>query len=126
MEATSDRVFVDVTPDYILDLGKDQTTVHRQIRVGIYLGKWLKVSGLVRNVTAIPSQSGIVTISLGDNRGIDLYFNMTWIDRVQLLKVGQNISAIGEIDQIRRTEIVLQNCELTEAGRNKYRRVAAK
>ena len=113
--STSDRIFVQETPEYFFELVKDHTAVQRQKITEIYIGKWLKVSGSVRNVQAVSyPQRMVVTISIEGIRGISLWFNARWSDRIGLLRIGQNISAIGQISEIGGIDIDLQNCELTE------------
>jgi hypothetical protein len=110
----SDRVVVDVTPQYLLSLGEGRTSVERDRITGIYFNKWLKVSGPVRNVNAIGHNTIIVSVTMDYMKEISLRFNAQWYDRVAILRIGQNIAAIGQIKEIYQTEIDLENCELTE------------
>jgi hypothetical protein len=52
LPVASDQVVVDATPEDLLSLGKDRTTLERNKITKSYIDKWLKVSGQVSNVTA--------------------------------------------------------------------------
>jgi hypothetical protein len=41
---SNERVFLDVTPDYLLDLTQDQTTIYIDKIAEMYTNKWLKVN----------------------------------------------------------------------------------
>ena len=113
LPVTPDRAFVDVTPEYLLSFGKDRTVIERNRITGIYLDKWLKVSGPVKNVN-VYGPGTIVRVSIDNMQEIALRFNAQWYDQTAILRVGQNIAAIGQIQEIYLTEIELANCELTE------------
>jgi hypothetical protein len=116
LPVTSNRVFVDATPEELLSLGKDRTTLDRDKLTKIYIDKWLKLSGPVRNVSAY-GQGAVVTVTIGDKQQeVELLFNAQWFDRVAILMIGKNITAIGQIKTIYRMSIELKNCELMELG----------
>jgi hypothetical protein len=70
----------------------------------------------VRNVSAY-GQGAVVTVTIGDKQQeVELLFNAQWFDRVAILMIGKNITAIGQINTIYRMSIELKNCELMELG----------
>jgi hypothetical protein len=112
----SERVFVEEAPEELLALGKDLTSLQRDKITEIYIGKWLRVSNPVRNVTSY-RHGAIVTVNIGNTQQqIELLFNAQWFDRVSLLMVGRNVTAIGQIQKIYRTSIELKNCELMDSS----------
>jgi hypothetical protein len=114
LPVAAERVLVDSTPEYLLSLGNGRTTIERNRITGVYLGKWLNVSGAVKNVNAAAGHGAIVRISIDNTKEIALLFNAQWYDRVTILRIGQNIAAIGQIKEIYLTEVELANCELME------------
>jgi hypothetical protein len=114
----SNHVLIDATPEELLSLGKDRTTLERNKITKAYIGNWLKVSGQVSDVMAY-NRNAVVTVTMGDTQQqIELVFNAKWFERVTILMIGKNITAIGQILAIYRKSIELQNCELMESGAN--------
>jgi hypothetical protein len=111
-EAPADRIFVDTTSKFLFDLVKGQTHFQRKKITEIYMGKWLKVSGPVSNVQALSSGRSVVSVGLDDVRQLSLWFDTKWSERVGLLMMGQNVSAIGKINNISGIEIEMEDCEL--------------
>jgi hypothetical protein len=112
----SERVFVQETPEYLVSLGKGMTSVQREQATAIYIGKWLKVSAPIKNVSNLTSQM-VVMAELGDAaefHDFQMFFEPKWSPRLSLLRRGQTISAIGKIYTITGMDIVLRNCELTD------------
>jgi hypothetical protein len=111
----SERVFVEETPEYLLSLGKDMTSVQREQVVAIYIGKWMKISSPVRNVSSLDARGMFVMsdIDRSQLQSIQMFFDPKWSNRLTLLRRGQNISAVGQIYSISVLDIILRNCELT-------------
>jgi len=112
---STDRVVVDVTPEYLGKLCKGLTTVQAQKSVELYIGKWMRVSGTVRNVRANDS---LVAVELKTNRGYDItaYFReKTMFDHISVLRLGNQIGVLGEIDSVATYGISLEKCELINA-----------
>lgn len=113
---SSERVFVEETPEYLMGLASGLTAVQFKQATAIYINKWLKVSGPVANVSeGVAGDTMFVTVNTGNSDMIRMYFKRRWWDRLALHRVGQSFSAIGQINQINRLDIVLENCELTSA-----------
>jgi hypothetical protein len=49
------KIFVEVSPSYLMDLYKDRTSVQGDALFAAYIGKWMTVSGNVRDVSLIDS-----------------------------------------------------------------------
>jgi hypothetical protein len=49
-DSIEERVFVDVTPSYLTGLLKDRLEIHGKKLVEPYIGKWLSVTGAVKDV----------------------------------------------------------------------------
>lgn len=113
--APSDRVFINDTPEHLMALGKDHTSIIRDKVTEIYFHKWLNISGKVKNVIADGSGGSLVMVSFNDGNAMQhvlLWFNEQWYDRASMLRIDQNISAIGRIRKIGHQDIELDNCEL--------------
>jgi hypothetical protein len=52
-DATTDRIFVSesITPEYLIDFFKEHTAVQAAKLTEVYIGKWMKVTGSVQEVT---------------------------------------------------------------------------
>lgn len=110
--SSSERIFIDDTPETILKLTDGLTTVQRNKFAEIYIGKWMKVTGPVRNVMPSRKDEKIVTVSFGLAKSVSLRFDRQWSDRVAMLRVKQTISAIGKVKEISVLDIDLVECEL--------------
>jgi hypothetical protein len=100
------RVFVTVTASYLWHLHDGHTSAETQRLVAPYLGKWLKYSAPVHDVTTdglLLFKGGVVFCRLGDERAIE---------RVTKLPRRARISAAGRINSIDQFGIYLENCEL--------------
>ena len=80
-----------------------KTTHQQRLIVAPYLGKWIKVSGTVRNVT--PSDYGGWSVSLAeDDRQIaettQIQFRIDQIPFLETLSAGDRIAALGKIDRV--------------------------
>jgi hypothetical protein len=119
-----ERVFVGpgVTPEYLFGLYEGKTDMQAQKAADLFLGKWMPISGPLRNIGAWHEAGSYcqVTVELGDApiffmKSLYLYFrDKRWVDRLSVLAAGDLISVHGRIDRISRFEIQLQDCELED------------
>jgi hypothetical protein len=111
------RTFVDVTPEYLTGLFKEHTSIQAAKLVEAFIGKWIRLEGSLRDVTAISEDKALVyftseTFEYGTN--VVMYFNdkATIENRLRVLKKGDQIAVIGQIQYIISMEVGLENCEL--------------
>lgn len=129
LQAT-ERIVVDVTPEYLVGLFKDYTSVQADKLAAPYLGKWIEISGPLGDVfPRKPAGGGRYTLSvffadrgIGFNKSyVFLQCDEAWLDRLTILPRGSNIKILGLIEKISRVEIRLGNCELVDSMRPSIR-----
>ena len=108
------RIFVgsNVTPAYLVGLLKQGTVIRAVKQTESYIGKWMKLSGILDDVLPAGGQVMVTfktNLSLHD---VIMYFNVTWIDRLSILSKGDKITVLGKIDKINVISVYLENCEL--------------
>lgn len=111
---------MDVTPRYLTDFYTDRMDFEGAALVKRYLGKWMRLSGPLRNVSDhddIPGHRwlGVFMQWPPGNPSVSMFFNNPrWFDRLLVLKRGDPISVLGRIQKIDRDSMVLEDCELVE------------
>jgi hypothetical protein len=122
------RHFLEVTPAFLMNLYSGHTDIQARVLTEPYLGKWIRVSGVLENIKP-PSHPVDVARWLGTNRMIVslksaikeddtkvgrgiFYFNEDWFDRIRVIPIGRRIDLAGQISDIDRTTISIENCEL--------------
>lgn len=113
--AEAKRKVLDVTTEYLTGLYTGHTDIQGARLVQPYLGKWLKVTGEVANVS--PWRRGYASVDLEGRLDLGLYFtDKDYVDdRLAVLRIGEPVSIVGEIEKITRTSVWLDNCELVES-----------
>jgi hypothetical protein len=104
-----DRLFVDTTPQYLMELYKDRLKIQGDKLAEQYIGKWIKVSGKVSNV-----YDNWVLMKEPDNflKSTNIHFHNRWKERFHLLQTDQVITISGQITSIGLFDLNLDNCEL--------------
>jgi hypothetical protein len=115
--AKGERIFVNekVTPDYLQDFFRDHTAMQAENLLKPFVGKWMKVSGSITNVTGF--SSGVTLAVRESNKGLIglfLYFGTEWIDHLAILRRGDEVHAIGKITKVDSLVVVLEDCELVD------------
>jgi hypothetical protein len=113
-----ERIFVSsaITPSDLRELANDKTSFEARNAVQPYIGKWMQISREVEDVSSPETWGQIVTFA-DDNRPfslakVHLFFDSTWEGHISMLRKGQAISAIGQIESIDRFAVRLRSCEL--------------
>ena len=118
-----ERVYTPRSPFELMELAKGKTTLAAKGAVQPHLGKWLRVSGTLREMTEVPSNSDesaayLALIDLEDEeRHIEmvvLIFDGSWKSRLEMLAVGDKVLARGKLRQIRQSDVTLEGCELDD------------
>jgi hypothetical protein len=110
------REFVDTTPEYLLTIRSSEgmSRVQTDKVLAPYLGKWMKITGTVREV-----YPNLVSLQMGEGHGDKARNATLQIDDKQkpkfhLLELNKQISVIGQIARVYRSEIELDHCELVD------------
>jgi hypothetical protein len=111
-----DRVVVDATPQYLVGLFQTHLRHQAQRLVSPFIGKWLKISGTVSNVS---EHKRWWTVSMWlpyDSRPsaflASLRFEPQWGDRLSVVSRDTEINVIGQIDEVTSTDLSLEHCEI--------------
>jgi hypothetical protein len=116
------RTVVNVTPEYLLGLFEDHVSLQAEKLASVYIGKWIEISGPLGDV--FPRRGGkdsyTSSVVFGD-RGVAsnkayvfMQFHDTWIDRLEVLRRGSTIKILGQITEISRAQVELDNCEIVD------------
>jgi hypothetical protein len=104
---------IDVDAAFILSIikNKEHTTAEMQRLLKPYLGKWMKVSGPVRDVSesTLTLANYITSAGLLD---VFLHFDSAWSERPAVQRVGAPVTVLGQIVQADRMALRLKHCEL--------------
>ncbi|SRR6266404_209730 len=116
----SDRVILGphLTPKYFYELLKGKTELQANKLVELYIGKWMRISGKVTNISeSLTEKTLIISITLTDSilpyPMVAMAFNKAeWHDHISVISKGEQISAIGKIRSVEQNWTWLEDCEL--------------
>lgn len=119
-ELPDGRTIVDVTPEYLTGLFDDHTDIQAERLIEAFIGKWMRVSGPVGNVSSITEGKAVVRFpnsSSGDPYGflnVTMYFNDESVidNRLRILQKGDRIQVVGQIRRVSSAWVELEDCEL--------------
>ena len=111
------RLLVNATPAELRALHKQHTSLHTQRIAEPYIGKWLKVSGRLHDVSKYSSTTFVTLEADSPLKIPDITLKLrfddsVWGDRLALLHRGDHVSIIGKIEEISAVTITLTDCEL--------------
>jgi hypothetical protein len=112
-DVTSERTVIDATPDFLIDLYKNNTSVQGDAAFEPYKGKWIAYHGLIANV--VQDRDGIMVLSLLSGNGfriVNMSFDGNDEKAVQLYTVAHPISALCQINYVSGNALNLSKCEL--------------
>ena len=110
-----EKVFTPYTYQDILRAFEGRNSLAAEAVTRSYIGKWMKVSGSVCDVTKLSDDQTTVGVHLDPvDKGIRAFlkFSSGWRDRAVLLNQHEKVSAIGKIENIERHSITLTDSEL--------------
>jgi hypothetical protein len=110
-------VSASVTPEYLLSLFEDHTSIQAQRLIEPFIGKWMSVSGSLDEVISSNPKSAQVTFSgrgLSSNLArIYMYFRTEdSVERLSILRRGDGMIVVGQITLVNAVQLDLDNCEL--------------
>jgi hypothetical protein len=112
-----ERSFVDVTPKDLRRVFEEHTEIQARMRVADVIGKWMKVSGPLGNVGDCTSSLQVTFAYRPSPRAVVYmyFYKKKWFDRLSFLNVGDNITVVGRIREVRGGGLYLDNCELIDS-----------
>ena len=106
----------DVTPDYLVGLFEQHTTVQAGKLLEPYIGRWMRVErARVNDVEAIGSGLDADLIVSFSNPVFPTricVFKSDWKERLEGLRKGTYITVVGRLHQVSSGSVALQDCEL--------------
>jgi len=110
------RILVDVTPQYLTGFFKEHTDIQAKKLLEAFVGKWIRVSGPVGDVYRNDENHATVYFyppTYGRTQVL-MYFNDKTIieNQLSVLRKGDRITVIGQIDWASSGALELDNCEL--------------
>lgn len=113
----AERVIISVTPDALWSQFNDRLDIHAQKLLGIYVGKWMKVSGKIGNIEDAFRRGHLLVRIEGSayrsGRSISAEFHQQrFIDRLMVMRPGDQIKVLGQVRKVDVLHISLERCEL--------------
>lgn len=122
------RVYVEAhqTPEKLSDMCEGKTTHQARRATEPFIGKWMRVSGVVDDVAFITdelanvrfrrqSQTLYKGFTIPDTRDVKLRFR-TQLERLEMLQGGEHMVVDGQIEEIHNFGITLANCEIVSVS----------
>jgi hypothetical protein len=109
------RIIIDLKPAELTAPYKSYTSAQADALTALYIGKWMHVSGPMRDAQSFGSFMQVTledTLRLYDVGVIYLYFSEEWFDRLSVLKRGCVITVLGKVKNVGSAELHLKDCEL--------------
>lgn len=111
-----DFVSASITPEYLIGLFQGHTGIQANKLTEAYVGKWLKLSGSLDQVDSLGSDNALVIFSGNIGRSLSsvkmTFSSKVWVDRLSVLRRGDNITVIGKIERLDSFDVRLSECEL--------------
>jgi hypothetical protein len=109
----SECIFVgrNITPGYLLSFFRDHTSIQATKLTEAYIGKWMPLHGKLGEVIYSTAYTTQVTFK---STSVFMYFHEPWIDRLTILRRGDDLMVIGQIKSIDLLSVHLDNCELRD------------
>jgi hypothetical protein len=115
-EKIKEKIIVDVTPEYLMNLYKDNLSAQADKLVSPYIGNWIRVSGQIFDING-PDSLGEVTASFAKSGVLGvttMNYDKKWSSILLTMRRGQNITALCQILDASTIDVHLQNCELLD------------
>ncbi len=119
------RIFIHQTVRELTAIFQDHTELNATQLSADFIGKWMKVSGSVREVSptfdggvgvTLWDQQTVTAITLKDMRSAHLSFQKGQRDTVSHLQRNQTIVAVGKLTRITSGLVQLVDCEIVEVA----------
>ena len=110
------RGLVNVTPEYLTGLFREHTSIQAGKLVEAYSGKWIRLRGPAGDVFDIGEGKVDVTFEpeTFERTTVHMFFNdrSTIENQLRVLKKGDWITVVGQIQRVSSAVLMLENCEL--------------
>ena len=104
------RVVVPATPVELHELFRTHTTAQVGQLLVPFLGKWMEITGTVGDVHEQMILLNEYQPSL--KNGVAMLFDAEWLERIAVLRRGDEVTVLGQIDRMDVLSLWLHHCEL--------------
>lgn len=121
---TEKRTFTDVEPKYLVGLYKKYSSAQADEAIKTYIGKWIKMSGIVGDVNREKrfDEPDIVSMFIDvENANHKLLYIVSadfeeqrWMDRALIFSRGEKVTVIGKIRRVGYSSVHLEKCDIVE------------
>lgn len=117
----NDRIIVSasVTPAYLIGLFKEHTGIQAKKLIEQYLGKWMPIMGRVHDTHqrskfnfSKPEEKVAQLFIFDDGHLLIARFSEPWVERIAILRRGDEVRLIGKIAEVNALNLELDDCEL--------------
>ena len=110
----SERIIVDVTPEYLMSFFAEHTSIQALRLIEPYIGKWMRVSGPLGNVSNTQHFAHVVFERRPHSFKVIymLFRQPDRSDRLSVLRRGTQLTVLGQIKEVTQLTLHLDNCEL--------------
>jgi hypothetical protein len=113
-----------ITPQFLIGLFADVTTVQGERHSEPYIGKWLRLTGKISNVSFWKSGRACVSVkfqaltpeTISDFLTTTLLYFDRDHERLEVAQIGDQITALGRITEIGRFDLTIEDCEIVALG----------
>jgi hypothetical protein len=109
------KVFVNVSPSYLIGLYENRTTIQGDDLAAAYIGKWMIVTGRVQDIRLKEDGTCHALIQDSDGAWIGADFTEKSSDTISHIAHNSIIKVRGEISLVN-PWVILRKCELDETG----------
>jgi hypothetical protein len=107
------RTIINFQPSYLTNLCKNQTGMQIERIVPPYVGKWLRVEGLVADIRSQPDFGYVhAQAHTADDVHLSMMFPLSAFTQLEILPVGHPIVVMGRIKHFNGKSLDLEPCEL--------------
>lgn len=116
-EGSTGLNLLSITPQEVVGVFTGRTTEQGQSLAKVYIGKWLQVSGAIQDIQLDKDLFGRTSHTIwlaGYEPAIFTKFGKKWDNQISALSAGDNITVVGQIENIAHNDIWLSNCQLKD------------
>jgi len=110
------RVVVDVTPHYLSGLFDHHTDIQASRLTEAYVGKWLRLTAEVDNVTSLPHGESAFISTAVEKPHVTIHMIFEGADvvdnQLRVLRKGDHVTVVGKIERVLHGCLDLNDCEL--------------
>jgi tRNA_anti-like len=110
------KVFVNVSPSYLIGFYKNGTKIQGDDYVAAYIGKWITVTGTVCDIKRTVTGTLYVQIIDNDRIFISATLNEESLETIYHIARDATITVRGEICLVDKSCVILGTCELDETS----------